>query len=80
MASIIKQIEYLYGQVKCLKKDIEGCCREWVGERLYLSTILTAPISSIDTGTKGEVRVVGADRYECIATNTWVKSTVITTF
>ena len=35
----------------------------------------TAPASSADTGTAGEVRYVGDDMYRCTATNTWVKFT-----
>lgn len=27
MASIPKQIDYLYGQIKCLRKDLEECCQ-----------------------------------------------------
>jgi len=56
--------------------------REWVNlnKGLFISDTLTAPSSNTDTGAKGEVRVVGTDRYECIATNTWVKSTVVITF
>jgi len=50
------------------------------GALLVLSDIITAPTSSTDTGSKGEVRIVGTTRYECIATDTWVKSTVVITF
>ena len=50
------------------------------GVILVISDIITAPISSTDTGSKGEVRIVGVTRYECIATDTWVKSTVVTSF
>ena len=51
-----------------------------LGTLQVISDITTAPTSSTATGIKGEVRFVGTDRYECIATDTWVKSTVITTF
>jgi hypothetical protein len=50
------------------------------GTILFISNITTAPLSSTAAGTKGEVRVVGADRYECININVWIKSTVVTTF
>jgi len=29
MASIVKQIEYLYKELKCLAKDVEECCRDY---------------------------------------------------
>ena len=39
-----------------------------------------APSSDSDTGVTGEVRIVGAFRYDCINTNTWVRSVVTTSF
>lgn len=50
------------------------------GTTSVLSNTVTAPASSTAAGRKGEVRVVGTDRYECIANNTWIKHTVVTTF
>jgi len=51
-----------------------------LGVGTFISDILTAPISSSDTGTLGEIRVVGTTRYECIATDTWISMTVVTSF
>ena len=45
---------------------------------LYLSTSTIAPTSSTDTGTKGEVRITGGYRYECINTNSWIRSAATT--
>jgi len=70
MASIVKQIDWLYAQVKCLKEQ----------KVLYISETLTAPLNSSDTGVQGEVRIVGTTRYECIATNTWISMEVVTPF
>ena len=39
-----------------------------------LSSLNTAPISSSDTGTVGEIRVASGYIYVCTATNTWVRS------
>lgn len=45
-----------------------------------LSQSNDAPASSTSPGARGEVRIVGNTRYECIADNTWVSSTINTTF
>lgn len=45
-----------------------------------LSLSNLAPSSNTDSGSKGEVRIVGNTRYECIEDNQWVSSTVNTTF
>jgi hypothetical protein len=39
---------------------------------------LPAPVSATAPGFKGEVRYVGADIFRCIATDTWVKTTMTT--
>ena len=39
-----------------------------------LSSLNTAPISSTDTGTTGEIRFVAGFLYLCTSTNTWVRS------
>jgi len=44
-----------------------------------LSSLNTAPSSSTDTGTTGEIRITSGYIYVCIATNTWVRS-ALTTF
>jgi len=44
-----------------------------------LSALNTAPASSTDTGTTGEIRITANYIYVCIATNTWVRS-ALTTF
>src|SRR5206468_1207680 len=36
-----------------------------------LSALNTAPTSSTDTGTTGEIRIVNGFIYVCVATNTW---------
>lgn len=41
----------------------------------YISTIQTAPSSSTDTGTAGELRFTATGVYICIATNSWIKCT-----
>lgn len=45
-----------------------------------ISDVTTAPTSNTDIGKKGEVRVVGNTRYECISDDTWISMTVTTTF
>ena len=50
------------------------------GTLFLLANSVVAPTSSTDDGEKGEVRIVGGYRYECIALNTWVRSAVETTF
>lgn len=44
-----------------------------------LSRLNTAPASSTDTGTLGEIRITSTYIYICTATNTWVRS-ALTTF
>jgi hypothetical protein len=39
-----------------------------------LSSLNTAPISSSDTGTAGEIRITSGYIYVCTATNTWVRA------
>ncbi len=43
-----------------------------------LSGLNTAPISSSDTGTAGEIRITSGYIYICTATNTWVRSSLAT--
>lgn len=43
-----------------------------------LSTLNTAPSSSTDTGTLGEIRVTSTYIYVCTATNTWVRTPLTT--
>lgn len=43
-----------------------------------LSGLNTAPSSSSDTGTTGEIRVVNSYIYVCVATNTWQRATLST--
>ena len=40
----------------------------------------TAPASSSAAGTKGQVVVSGSYMYVCIAANTWVRSSITTSF
>ena len=49
------------------------------GTQYRLSALNTAPVSSTDTGTLGEIRVTAGFIYICTATNTWVR-TALTTF
>lgn len=67
--------------------QINGGIRLNGGIAQFISEITTAPTSSTDTGIKGEVRFVFDTlggvvwvRYECIETNTWVKSSATTIF
>lgn len=43
-----------------------------------LSALNTAPASSTDTGTLGEIRITSTYIYICIATNSWVRSALAT--
>lgn len=43
-----------------------------------LSTLNTAPASATATGTLGEVRITATHIYVCIASNTWVRTTLTT--
>ena len=43
-----------------------------------LFTLNTAPLSATATGTLGEIRITTAYIYVCIATNTWVRSSLTT--
>lgn len=43
-----------------------------------LSNLNTAPASSTDTGTLGEIRITSTYIYVCTATNTWVRSALST--
>lgn len=43
-----------------------------------LSALNTAPSSSTDTGTTGEIRVTSTFIYVCVATNSWVRSALST--
>lgn len=43
-----------------------------------LSALNTAPASATDTGTTGEIRYTSTYIYVCIATNTWVRSDLVT--
>lgn len=44
----------------------------------YLITLGTAPSSATDTGTAGEIRIDASFIYVCIATDTWVRSALVT--
>ena len=43
-------------------------------------TTATAPTSSSSAGTKGQVIVSGSFMYVCTAANTWVRSSITTSF
>jgi hypothetical protein len=43
-----------------------------------LSSLNTAPASSTDTGTTGEIRITSNYIYVCVATNSWVRATLST--
>jgi len=45
---------------------------------LQLSALNTAPASSTAAGTTGEIRVTSGFIYVCVATNTWVRTPLIT--
>lgn len=47
---------------------------QFQGTAFKLSALNTAPSSSTDTGTTGEIRITAAYIYVCVATNTWVRS------
>jgi hypothetical protein len=46
-------------------------------EDIRLSDLNTAPTSSSDTGTKGEIRFTADFVYVCIALDTWVRSQLV---
>jgi hypothetical protein len=46
-------------------------------EDIRLSDLNTAPASSSDTGTKGEIRFTSDFVYVCTATDTWVRSPLV---
>jgi hypothetical protein len=46
----------------------------------YIKYGTTAPLSSTDTGTIGEIRLTANYVYSCVSTNTWVRSAVETSF
>lgn len=45
---------------------------------LCLSALNTAPSSSSDTGTTGEIRITATHIYVCTATDTWVRTALTT--
>ncbi|MEL1243522.1 hypothetical protein AAEO56_04550 [Flavobacterium sp. DGU11] len=47
---------------------------QFQGTAFKLSALNTAPSSSADTGTTGEIRITATYIYVCVATNTWVRS------
>lgn len=47
-------------------------------EKYSISALNTAPSSSTDTGTLGEIRITAAYIYVCTATNTWVRTALAT--
>lgn len=49
-----------------------------ISTQYKLSALNTAPSSSSDTGTLGEIRVTSAYIYVCTATNTWVRAALST--
>ena len=57
------------------KLDVNGNIK---ATQFKLSDLNTAPSSSSDTGTKGEIRVTADAIYICSATDTWVKADLAT--
>ena len=57
------------------KLDVNGNIK---ATQYKLSDLNTAPSSSSDTGTKGEIRVTADAIYICSATDTWVKTDLAT--
>jgi len=57
------------------KLDVNGKIK---ATQYKLSDLNTAPSSSSDTGTKGEIRVTADAIYICSATDTWVKTDLAT--
>lgn len=49
-----------------------------IAAKYMLSALNTAPISATDTGTAGEIRITSGFIYVCIATNTWVRTALVT--
>ncbi len=49
------------------------------GDLLLLSDSVNAP-SPTDSGVKGEVRIIGTFRYECVDDNVWTRSAIETTW
>ena len=57
------------------KLDVDG---EINATSFKVTAMNTAPASASDTGTLGEIRIVADFIYVCIATNTWVRSALVT--
>lgn len=63
--------------VTLVNNEILGVINNTANQYL-LRDLNTAPSSSTDTGTKGEIRVTATYIYVCTATNTWVRSALAT--
>lgn len=57
------------------KLNVSG---EVLATKFNLSTLNTAPSTSSDTGTLGEIRITNDYFYFCIAANTWVRCSITT--
>lgn len=51
---------------------------DFTASKYYLSSLNTAPSSSTDTGTTGEMRITSDYIYVCTATNTWKRVAIST--
>ena len=56
--------------------DVSGITRTNVllADNLQLTAMNTAPISSGDTGTMGQIKITNGYIYVCVATNTWQRA------
>ena len=56
--------------------DVSGITRTNVllADNLQLTAMNTAPISSGDTGTTGQIKITNGYIYVCVATNTWQRA------
>lgn len=58
--------------------DVSGITRTTtlLADNLQLSDLNTAPISSGDTGTIGQIKITNGFIYVCVANNTWKRATL----
>lgn len=72
------EISGINGGVKATGLIISRSTGEITVPKLNLRALNTAPSSSTDTGTAGEIRITATYIYVCTATNTWVRSALTT--
>ena len=60
--------------------DVSGITRTntLLADNIELTSLNTAPASSSDTGTAGQIKITNGYIYVCVATNTWKRATLST--